>query len=310
MSILDAKANVRLSDIVRTHVKLRRAGRELVGLCPFHDEKTPSFHVNDEKGVYFCFGCAASGDAIKFLRLVENLTFAEAVARLGGEPPRHMPQPPGPRPPDPDRLASIALARSIWQEAKPIADTLGERYLRGRGILGPLPPSLRFAWTPLWHDRKTGRTGPRMPGVICACQDGNGRITGVQRILLDRSGAKAAIKRPKRNIGQVWGGALRLAAVGPTIILCEGPEDGLSLAMRYPDLPVWVTLGTGGLSQVVLPDIVREVILGGDNNAPGRAAVARAQEAYIAQHRGVTPLFPPPTYEDFNDELRDVRIAA
>jgi len=306
----DAKAAIRLSNIVRDHVVLRRNGHELVGLCPFHDEKTPSFHVNDQKAVYFCFGCSASGDAITFLRQIEGLSFTEAVARLGGELPRRERKLPEPRAPDPEKLASIELARRIWHDARPIAGTLGEHYLRGRGILGRIPPSLRFAWTPLWHNLKSGRTGPRMPGVICACQDGNGRVTGIQRILLDRTGTKAAIPRPKRNIGQVRGGALRLGAATKTVILCEGPEDGLTLAMRYPELPVWVALGTGGLPYVVLPGIVHEVILAGDNNAPGRIAVARAQEVYAAQNRRTTPHFPPKAFEDFNDELRDVRIAA
>ncbi|RIA46198.1 DNA primase [Hephaestia caeni] len=310
MSVSDAKAAIRLSDIVRDHVVLRRAGRELRGLCPFHEEKTPSFHVNDEKGLYYCFGCNTSGDVIKFLRRVEGLTFPEAVARLGGELPPRERKPPGPRPPDPEKQASIDLARRIWHEARPIAGTLGERYLRGRGILGSIPLSLRFAWTPLWHNLKTGRTGPRMPGIICACQNPDDRVTGIQRIFLDRTGAKAAIPRPKRNIGQIRAGALRLGPAAQSIILCEGPEDGLTLAMRYPDVPVWVALGTGGLPYVVLPDIVREVILGGDNNAPGRIAVRRARETYSAQNRRTKPHFPPEVFEDFNDELRDVRMAA
>lgn len=310
MPASDAKTDIRLSDIVRDHVALRRAGRELVGLCPFHKEKTPSFHVNDEKGVYFCFGCNASGDVIKFLQEIEGLTFVEAIARLGGEPPRRQHRPRGPQPLDPETQASIELARRIWHEARPIGGTLGERYLRGRRITGHIPQSLRFAWTPLWHNLKTGRTGPRMPAIICACQAGDGRVSGIQRIFLDRNGAKAAMSRPKRNVGQIRGGALRLGAAAETIILCEGPEDGLTLAMRYPDIPVWVALGTGGLAYVALPETVREVILAGDNNAPGRAAVTRAEEAYSAQNRLTSPRFPPEAFEDFNDQLRDIRMAA
>ncbi len=62
-------------------VRLERRGRSLVGLCPFHKEKTPSFHVNPERGFYHCFGCGASGDAIKFLREAEGLSFTEAARR-------------------------------------------------------------------------------------------------------------------------------------------------------------------------------------------------------------------------------------
>src|SRR5712692_989795 len=64
------------------HLALKRSGRRFVGLCPFHPEKTPSFSINPENGFYYCFGCAASGDAITFVREVEHLDFVGAVERL------------------------------------------------------------------------------------------------------------------------------------------------------------------------------------------------------------------------------------
>src|SRR5215218_1178834 len=64
------------------HIGLKRVGRRYMGLCPFHTEKTPSFSVNPELGVYFCFGCQKSGDAITFIREIEHLDFVEAVERL------------------------------------------------------------------------------------------------------------------------------------------------------------------------------------------------------------------------------------
>ncbi|HEX6272835.1 MAG TPA: DNA primase [Polyangiaceae bacterium] len=69
-------------EVVGESVKLTKRGRSFVGLCPFHKEKTPSFHVNAERGFYHCFGCQASGDAIKFLQETEGLDFVEAVRRL------------------------------------------------------------------------------------------------------------------------------------------------------------------------------------------------------------------------------------
>lgn len=75
----------RATSIVRVigeRVKLQQKGRYHLGLCPFHKEKTPSFQVNDERGFYHCFGCKASGDAIKFLREFEGLDFVEAVRLL------------------------------------------------------------------------------------------------------------------------------------------------------------------------------------------------------------------------------------
>lgn len=68
--------------VVSEHLALRRAGTRWVGLCPFHTEKSPSFSVNAELGVYYCFGCGAKGDAITFVRETEHLDFVEAVEKL------------------------------------------------------------------------------------------------------------------------------------------------------------------------------------------------------------------------------------
>src|SRR4051812_201981 len=64
------------------HIQLKRVGRSVTGLCPFHTEKSPSFSISPEKGVWFCFGCQKSGDAITFIRELEHLDFVEAVERL------------------------------------------------------------------------------------------------------------------------------------------------------------------------------------------------------------------------------------
>jgi DNA primase len=69
-------------ELVGETVKLVRRGRSHVGLCPFHKEKTPSFHVNEERGFYHCFGCAEHGDVFKFVQQIEGLEFVEAVRRL------------------------------------------------------------------------------------------------------------------------------------------------------------------------------------------------------------------------------------
>ncbi|HLI54760.1 MAG TPA: DNA primase [Acidimicrobiales bacterium] len=68
--------------VVGEHLALRRVGSRWVGLCPFHTEKTPSLSVNGELGLYYCFGCGARGDAITFVREVEQLDFVEAVEKL------------------------------------------------------------------------------------------------------------------------------------------------------------------------------------------------------------------------------------
>ncbi len=78
----ELKARVSLVDLIGRRTKLVKKGREYSGLCPFHNEKTPSFTVNEEKGFYHCFGCGANGDLIDFVRQTEGVEFPEAVERL------------------------------------------------------------------------------------------------------------------------------------------------------------------------------------------------------------------------------------
>src|SRR6185369_5510400 len=81
----EIKSRLRPSDVIGRSVKLRRQGREFVGLSPFNKEKTPSFYVNDDKGMFFDFSSGKTGDLITFLQETERLSFAEAVERLAGE---------------------------------------------------------------------------------------------------------------------------------------------------------------------------------------------------------------------------------
>lgn len=76
------RAHTAIVALVGESVKLQKRGRSHQGLCPFHKEKTPSFHVNEERGFYHCFGCGAHGDAFRFLMELEGLSFVEAVRRL------------------------------------------------------------------------------------------------------------------------------------------------------------------------------------------------------------------------------------
>jgi DNA primase len=78
----DLKSHANIVQIVQERVPLRRSGATWKGLCPFHGEKTPSFHVNDDKGFFHCFGCGVGGDVIKFVELFDKVSFPEAVRAL------------------------------------------------------------------------------------------------------------------------------------------------------------------------------------------------------------------------------------
>src|SRR3546814_8897094 len=76
--LAEVKARVGLAGLVGGYVQLRRDGREWIGLCPFHAERSPSFTVNEGKGFYHCFGCGAHGDAIGFVMAIDGLSFVDA----------------------------------------------------------------------------------------------------------------------------------------------------------------------------------------------------------------------------------------
>jgi DNA primase len=103
--------------IAGEHIALKRVGRRYQGLCPFHAEKTPSFSVNPAEGLYYCFGCGAKGDVITFVREVEHLDFAEALARLAARAglQLHYDDEGGPAAAERKRLAALreALGRAV-----------------------------------------------------------------------------------------------------------------------------------------------------------------------------------------------------
>ena len=82
-TIIDqVRLSIDIVDVVGDHVALTRRGKSFVGLCPFHDDSTPSLNVSQEKQIYKCFACGAGGNSFTFLRDIENISFIEAVRQL------------------------------------------------------------------------------------------------------------------------------------------------------------------------------------------------------------------------------------
>ncbi len=84
-AIREIHARLSIADVIGAHVQLRKRGNDLVGLCPFHSEKTPSFHVHPDRGFFKCFGCGAGGDVITFVQKIENLTFPDTIRMLAAK---------------------------------------------------------------------------------------------------------------------------------------------------------------------------------------------------------------------------------
>lgn len=142
--------------LVGEHLALRRVGTRYTGLCPFHSEKSPSFSVNPELGLYYCFGCGAKGDAITFLREIDHLDFVEAVERLAARSAislRYDDDEAGSR--DRQRRSRIheALERAVaWYHERLLSapDAAAARaYLRReRGYDGDVVREYRIGWAP------------------------------------------------------------------------------------------------------------------------------------------------------------------
>ncbi len=154
IDFLDAiRARTGLGETIARRVRLERRGRELVGLCPFHNEKTPSFTVVEDKGFFHCFGCGAHGDVIGFVMRADNLSFPEAVARLADESGLPMP---ASRPGDAEHarrqasLYEVVEQAARWFQAQ-LAGAQGRAardYLKGRGLEPETIERFRLGYAP------------------------------------------------------------------------------------------------------------------------------------------------------------------
>lgn len=135
----ELKHRFTLSDVVGRTVKLVRRGREHTGLCPFHNEKTPSFTVNDQKGFYHCFGCGAHGSVIDFVMNTQGMTFPETIEVLAGEVGMEVPKPSREQVERDKARASlneVMEAVSSWYQTQ-LKGQIGANaynYIKGRGL--------------------------------------------------------------------------------------------------------------------------------------------------------------------------------
>ena len=147
------------SDIIKLitqHTQLKKVGRSWKGLCPFHNEKTPSFTVNQENGRYYCFGCQANGDSIEFLREIDSLDFVAAVEMLAaqnGIPIRYTDKQEGKsRNRRKELVELVAEAVQFYHEklidmSNPDARPARE-YLKQRGFGGDIAEKFSIGWAP------------------------------------------------------------------------------------------------------------------------------------------------------------------
>jgi hypothetical protein len=192
-------------------------------------------------------------------------------------------------------------AMRLWNGSEPAAGTIAETYLRHRGLLDLAhSPALRFR-TDCWHKEQRRS----LPAMIAEVLDANGRFAGIHRTYLTTNGSsKAVVDPPRKTLGPIWGGAIRLDHVASEIIIGEGIETAAS-AGRLLGLPAWAALSGGNLGRgVVLPREVRRVVIAADPDAAGRDAARNAWLRWRAERRDVRIATLVHDGSDFNDLLR------
>ncbi|MFC5910326.1 DNA primase [Streptacidiphilus monticola] len=156
------KAALRIDQVVGEYVQLQQAGVQMRGLCPFHDEKSPSFYINPSKNVYNCFGCGEHGDTLGFLMKIEHLTFVEAVERLaptvgitlryeGGS------YQPGRQKGERTRLLEINKIAAEWftQQLGGAEAEIGRRFLADRGFDAAAAAHFGVGYAPVGYENLT-----------------------------------------------------------------------------------------------------------------------------------------------------------
>jgi DNA primase len=302
--------------LIGEYTPLKRVGRRYVGLCPFHSEKTASFSVNAEEGLYYCFGCQASGDPITFLRNIEGCDFVEAVERLAarsGIAVRH--DTTGRDQPDREGrkalLAVMERAVAFYHEellSQPDAKR-ARQYLRSRGYGGETVRQFDLGWAPeagrslvdavrapadllikagLAHRGQNGLRDGFRGRVIFPIFDPGGKAIGLGGRILPGAGEAAGPKyrnSPETPIyskrrtlyGLNW--AKQAIVQTGEVIICEGYTDVIGFFTAGLGRAV-ATCGTALTEEHfrLLGRFAKRVVLAFDADAAGQSAAARFYE--------------------------------
>jgi putative DNA primase/helicase len=257
--------------------------------CPAHDDKRPSLKIRDgESGrlLVHCYAGCQAQDILAELRragLLDNNVDARDQDEAQSQRIRQAAER--------ERHEKEALAITIWKARQPATGTIVEVYLRSRGIIDPIPPTIGYH-----PGLKHTATGLLLPAMVAAVQAPARQIRGVHRTFLKADGSgKAPVSEPRLSLGTLSGGAVRLAAAesGKPLLVGEGIETMLS-AMQATGLPAWAALSTSGMKSLVLPAEITDIIITADNdeNGAGEKAARAAAERWIGEGRAVRIAIP------------------
>jgi DNA primase len=325
-------------DVISDHTRLKKAGRSWKGLCPFHNERTPSFTVDRDKGLYHCFGCGAGGDVIHFVRQMDRLEFPEAVealaARFGVAIPRRERR--GPIQDRRDRLfEAIASAQRFYAERLGRPDNAAAKYLESRGVpremwtalsLGHAPDawdSIAKALCPAFPEDlliEAGLLQPRAETkgsydrfrdrLLFVVRDERGRPVGFGGRALLPDGEPKYLNSPespvfsKKRLLYGLSEARESIRRQDRVVLVEGYFDHLALVRAGVGETV-ASMGTALTSEQTerLRRLTRQAIVCYDGDSAGRNATRGALQLLLAQGFEVK-VARMPLEEDPDDLLR------
>lgn len=308
----ELRARITLSTLVQRSVKLTRAGREWKGCCPFHEEKTPSFYVNDQKAFYHCFGCGAHGDAISWMVDQQGLQFMDAVKELAGMAGMEVPAPDPVMAKKAEQRASLidvteAAQRFFVESLAGAGGKAARDYLERRGFSPAVMREFGFGWAP--DDRQAlpralsgfgedmlegagmraaneqGERYDRFRGrVMLPIQDARGRVIAFGgRILDKRDGVAKYLNSPDTELFDKGRTLYNLHRAAPAarqsgrVVVVEGYMDVIALA-NAGVADVVAPLGTA-LTEMQLELLWRMTdapVLCFDGDAAGQRAAMRA----------------------------------
>lgn len=317
----DLLGRVDVVEVVGERVQLKKAGRNYAGLCPFHQEKTPSFTVSADKQFYHCFGCGANGNALRFLMEYDKLPFPEAVeqlaGRLGIEVPREGADDPRAQQREKKRKEGVNLlevAASFYRERLKMQEgQSAQRYLQGRGLSPEVVSTYGIGYAPggwealkqhlsakgigesvqveyglLIHREDTGRTYDRFRDrVMFPIRDLRGRtIAFGGRVMGDEqpkylNSPETPVFHKGRELYGLYE-ARQSSSKLEQLVIVEGYMDVVALA-QYGIHNAVATLGTATTEDHLsrLFRVVSRVVFCFDGDRAGRQAASRALETAL-----------------------------
>jgi len=323
-------------EVVSSYMPLKRSGRNLKALCPFHEEKTPSFMVHPEKQIYKCFGCGKGGNAIHFVMEKEHLTFPEAVRLLADRYGIPVPEPSSERRDAPfkkDALAqAVAMAASFYHHCLLDGVRGGKqamKYLAGRGVSKATIERFGIGWAPDGWDalldeahnkgfkdqvlaaaglvarsEKTGNFFDMLRArVVLPIRDVRGTVVGFSGRVLGDSEPKylntpETVLFNKRNVLFGLHEAREAILKEKRVVVVEGQLDFITLFQAGFEAAV-ASQGTAFTPEQarLLKRYAQTVVFAYDSDAAGQKATVRSFEALLEMELDVKVAPMPPGFD-------------